>query len=211
MVSNVSNSNYTSSTTAASTPAKTTAAATAASASDTSAVKDDAAAVYEKSDAAASKTSVVAKKDNSAVVAKLKADQEARLSSLQSLVEKLISKQGNTYAKANASTDIMNDSSFWNAIRTGQFEVDEETAAQAKEDISEDGYWGVKQTSDRLLDFAKALTGGDPSKVEEMRNAIQKGFKEAAKLWGGDLPDISQQTYDATMEKLDAWAKEATA
>jgi hypothetical protein len=29
----------------------------------------------------------------------------------------------------------------------------------------------------------------------------------AAQALGGSLPDISSQTYDAVMEKLDAWAQ----
>lgn len=176
--------------------------------------KEEAAAIYEKSgEVSTSSTTVKAtdKKDNSAIVAKLKADADARLSSLKGLVEKLFTKQSKTFAWANSTnTDLMNDSSFWNAIRTGDFTVDEATAAQAREDISENGYWGVAQTSDRLVDFAKALTGGDTSKVEQMRDAIKEGFEEAKKLWGGELPEISQRTYDATMEKLDKWAKEST-
>lgn len=196
MINGVSNSTYTAPTT------NTTAATTvASSAVETKA--DDTAVVYEKSSSAKS-----SKKSNSAIIAKLQADSDARLSSLKSLVEKVITKQGNTYASANSS-DIMNNSAFWNAIRTGNFTVDAETAAQAKADIAEDGYWGVNQTSDRLVEFAKAAAGGDSSKIEKMRNAIQKGFDAAKKLWGGELPGISQDTYDATMKKLDQWAEEA--
>ena len=196
MINGVSNSTYTAPTT------NTTAATTAASSAvDTKA--DDTAVVYEKSSSTTS-----SKKSNSAIIAKLQADSDARLSSLKSLVEKVITKQGNTFASANSS-DIMNNSAFWNAIRTGNFTVDAETAAQAKADIAEDGYWGVNQTSDRLVEFAKAAAGGDSSKIEKMRNAIQKGFDAAKKLWGGELPGISQDTYDATMKKLDQWAEEA--
>ena len=92
----------------------------------------------------------------------------------------------------------------------GTITVDEATAKQAQEDISEDGYWGVKQTSERILDFAKALTGGDSGKVEDIRKAIEKGFSEAAKLWGDKLPEISQKTHDAVMKGLDEWAKQST-
>lgn len=195
MIQGVSNTTYTT----------TTAEKAAATVSGTAAQTDDTAAVYEKS-TNTSKTDS-ASSDRSAIVAQLKADQEARLDSLKSLVEKVITKQGQTFAWANSSNqDLLNDSSFWNAIRTGNFTVDAETAAQAQADIADDGYWGVAQTSDRLVDFAKALTGGDSSKIEAMRNAIKKGFDEAKKLWGGELPEISQKTYDATMEKLDAWA-----
>lgn len=200
MIQGVSNTTYT--------PAATD--KTAAAAANTAATKtDDTAAVYEKStETGSGKTKST---DRSAIVAQLKADQEARLNSLKSLVEKVITKQGQTFAWANSSNeDLLNDSSFWNAIRTGNFTVDAETAAQAQADIADDGYWGVNQTSDRLVDFAKALTGGDSSKIESMRSAIKKGFDEAKKLWGGELPEISQKTYDATMKKLDEWAKGET-
>lgn len=199
MINGVSNTHYTSAT--------TTAASTASKAAPAESQADDIAAVYEKS-SDTTKSSKTSKSDNSAIIAKLKADADARTASLKSLVEKLITKQGQTFAWANPS-DIMNDSSFWNAIRTGNFTVDAATSAQAQADIAEDGYWGVKQTSDRMIDFAKALAGDDPDKIEEMRNAIKKGFDAAKKLWGGELPSISKDTYDATMEKLDKWAEEA--
>jgi hypothetical protein len=91
-----------------------------------------------------------------------------------------------------------------NTVRTESADTE-----QAKKDIAEDGYWGVEQTSDRIIDFATALTGGDPSKIEEMREAFKKGYKQAEKTWGGQLPDISQRTYDAVMQKFDKLAEEA--
>jgi hypothetical protein len=100
--------------------------------------------------------------------------------------------------------------SIWNEIRQGNFKADAQTIAQAKEDVSEDGYWGVKQTSERILDFAKALSGGDSSKIDTLTDAIKKGFKQAEKLWGGELPEISGQTYDAVMQGIEEWKKEAT-
>ena len=87
--------------------------------------------------------------------------------------------------------------------------MDAATKAQAEKDISEDGYWGVKQTSERILDFATALTGGDPSQIEKMRAAFKKGYEQAEKTWGGKLPDISKQTYDAVMAGFDKMAEEA--
>lgn len=139
---------------------------------------------------------------NTAVINQLKADAEARTAQLRSLVEKLMAGQGNAIGTAD-------DTSIWSFLRTGNFTVDAATKAQAQADIAEDGYWGVEQTSSRILDFAKALTGGDPDKIEEMREAFEKGFKQATETWGGKLPDISQRTYDATMKKFDDWAAEA--
>ena len=94
-------------------------------------------------------------------------------------------------------------------MREGRVEVDAETKAQAQADIAEDGYWGVNATSDRIIDFAKALTGGDPSKLNDMMEAFKKGYEQAEKTWGGKLPEISQKTYDAVIEKFNKLMDEA--
>lgn len=162
--------------------------------------KADSGVIYEpsKQEAAASTKKIY--KQDTALINKLKADAEARTAQLRSLVEKIMLGQGNAIGTAD---DI------WSFLRTGNFTVDAETKAQAQADIAEDGYWGVNQTSDRIVDFAKALCGGDPDKIEEMREAFEKGFKQAQDTWGGELPEISQKTYDAVMEKFDTWAAES--
>ncbi len=147
-------------------------------------------------ESAASKKGVIYE-PNTELIAKMKADANARTQQLQSLVQQLISKQGNAYGQAN---------NIWKFISGGNYTVDAATKAQAQADIAENGYWGVEQTSSRIVDFATALTGGDPDKVEEMRAAFEKGFRKAAKAWGGALPDISQRTYEAVMEKFDKLA-----
>ena len=156
-------------------------------------------AVYEPSKEDASPVKKTYKPDTN-LINKMKADADARTAQLRSLVEKMMTGQATAYGKAN---DI------WSFLRKGDFTVDPATKKQAQADIAEDGYWGVNQTSDRIIDFANALTGGDPDKIEEMRAAFEKGFKKAAKTWGGDLPDISQRTYDAVMEKFDKLAENA--
>ena len=100
---------------------------------------------------------------------------------------------------------IGNADDMWKTLASGNFTADAETIAQAKKDIADDGYWGVSQTSDRIYDFALALSGGDEKKMQDMVKAVEKGFKEATKTWGKDLPDISSQTYDAVMKKFDSW------
>lgn len=161
----------------------------------------DVGAIYEPSkETAAASAKKKTYKPDTATIAKMKADADARTEQLRSLVEKMMTKQGETYGKAN---DI------WSVLSSGNFTVDAATKAQAQADIAEDGYWGVSQTSSRILDFATALTGGDPGKIEEMRNAFKKGYEQAEKIWGGKLPEISQKTYDAVMEGFDKLAKEA--
>ena len=85
--------------------------------------------------------------------------------------------------------------------------MDEAAKAQAQEDISEDGYWGVKQTSQRLFDFASALAGDDEDKMRQMQSAMEKGFKQATSAWGRDLPDISNQTLDAANKLFEEYYK----
>lgn len=139
-------------------------------------------------------------KPNAELIAKLKADADARNQQFRTLVEQMMGKQG---------VAIGNADDMWKFLAKGNLNVSPDVRAQAQADIAEDGYWGVNQTSDRIVDFAKALTGGDPSKIEEMRAAFEKGFKQATGTWGGKLPDISQRTYQAVMDKFDAWANEA--
>ena len=159
-----------------------------------SSTKTDTGVVYEKSSDQTSGT--VTKKTDYALINKLKADAEERTSQLRSLVEKMMTKQGVAIGTAD---------SMWSFLAKGDFTVDEATRAQAQADIADDGYWGVDQTSDRILDFAKALSGNDPEKADLLLDAFKKGFKEATKSWGQDLPDISQRTYDAVVEKFNKW------
>ncbi len=77
---------------------------------------------------------------------------------------------------------------------------------EALELIEDDGYFGVEQTSNRIVDFAIGLSGGDPSRLEAVKQGVEQGFEEALDAFGGWLPEISYQTYDAVMEKLDLWA-----
>lgn len=173
---------------------------------DKKSTKEEAAATYEGSTDTSKATAYTAKQtDRSDIIAKLKADAEERTASLRSIVEKLISGQGQAYAIAN------DEDAMWRFLADGKFEVDEETKKQAQEDISEDGYWGVKKTSDRILDFAKALSGNDPTKADELLEAFKKGYEEATKSWGKELPDISKQTYEAVEKKFQEWKDSASA
>ena len=164
---------------------------------------DDASVVYEPSGETTTTSSTKSNKGDADTIAKLKADADAKFSQLRGIVEQLISKQ----SKASETVSIWEQ--FKNGVLNGTIEVDPATAKQAQEDISEDGYWGVKQTSERILDFAKAISGNDPKKAEQMREAIKKGYESAADLWGGELPELSQKTYDAVMKGLDDWKEEA--
>jgi len=97
---------------------------------------------------------------------------------------------------------------FW-AVRAKGIKLSDADRAQAQELISEDGFFGVKKTTERLMDFAKALVGEGASdkQIDSMRAAVQKGFDEVAKMFGGfdKLPDVTKQTYEAVMKAFDDW------
>lgn len=160
----------------------------------------DTAAVYDKNEQSqtlsAYTVNKMSKEQRDALVEKLKADQAQRQQSLLDLAREMISKQANTFG-------IASDDDVWKFFASGKFEVDEETRAKAKQDISEDGYYGVKQTSQRLFDFACALAGDNVEKMKEMQAAIEKGYKQAEKTWGKELPEICKKTMDATNKMFD--------
>lgn len=166
-------------------------------AEETSALGSDVAAVYEKSEEASEKVTEKTYKRNTALVEQMKADQEKLQNQLLSYVQESLMGQGNAIA---TSDDV------WKFLASGNYTVDEAARAEAQKSIEEGGYWSAESTSDRIVEFAKALTGGDPSQIEKMRNAIDKGFKEATKVWGKELPDITNDTYKLIQKKLDAWA-----
>ena len=155
--------------------------------------------VYEKSGAttvnkATYSINKMSDADRAALVKQLKADQANREQQLTSLVHKMMYGQAKTYGQA---TDM------WKFLASGDYTVDAATKAQAQEDISEDGYWGVKRTSQRLFDFACALAGDDVDKMKEMQTAMEKGFKQATGAWGRELPSICQDTFDAANKLFD--------
>lgn len=181
--------NYVSAASTVATDSKVSSKKTESSKNDTST-----GVIYEKG--SSDKSSSSQKTQNSALIAKMKADSDSRISQLRGIVEQMMSKQGAAIGKAD---------DMWSFLAGGNFTVSADVKAQAQADIAEDGYWGVNQTSDRILDFAKALSGNDKSKAQELEDAFKKGFDQATKAWGGKLPDISQQTYDKVLEKFDSW------
>ena len=126
---------------------------------------EEPAAVYE---ASADKAASNKKAANLKVANYIKTANEARITQLENIVHKLIAGQGDAYGKAK---------NMWQFLASGNFTVDAATKVQAQADIAEDGYWGVNATSDRIVDFAVALAGDDPDKLEEMRSAFLKDVR----------------------------------
>ena len=167
-----------------------TSTATQASSTTISSASSTDGAVYEKSSDTSYKTA------NAALIKQMKQDTEDRVSQLSGIVEQMMTKQGVAIGKAD---DI------WSFLASGNYTIDEAAKKKAQDEISENGYWGVSQTSDRILDFAKALSGDDTGKADTLLAAFKKGYEKATKSWGKELPDISKKTYDAVVSKFEKW------
>ena len=98
------------------------------------------------------------------------------------------------------------------SIVVGDREVDisKISREEAAELVSEDGYFGVEQTSERIFQFAVNISGNDPSRIDAIKEGVMHGFDEALKAFGGELPEISYRTLDAVMQKLDNWVAETS-
>lgn len=156
----------------------------------------EAGAVYEKSEEKEAKkpatynVNKMTEEQRKQIVEQLKADNESRMKQLTDIVSQMMTGQATTFAKT--------EDGMWKFLASGEFTVDAATKAQAQKDIAEDGYYGIKQTSQRMFDFACALAGDDVDKMKKMEAAIDKGYQMALKTWGRELPQICQDTMKAT-------------
>lgn len=150
--------------------------------------KDNPAAIFQKS-----KPEDKGHVYDKSMINKLKMDSNKTRAQLEKMVSDLLRKQDSMIKILDPKATV---------------EVDEATRTKAQSMISSDGELGVEAVSNKIVDFAKAISGGDKEKLETLKGAIEKGFKEAERILGGTLPDISQKTYDTIMDKLDKWGNE---
>mgnify|MGYP004428713371 CR=1 FL=1 len=154
---------------------------------DTQTASNTTAATFEASAKGREKASKMSASDRAALVSQLKADAQSRTEQMTSIVTKMLQKQGVTIGKAD---------DMWKVLAGGNFTVDAATKAQAQADIAEDGYWGVSQTSQRIFDFAMALSGGDKDTMEKMRSAFAKDTSSYIVYANGDIVLKSEGSMD---------------
>ena len=114
---------------------------------------------------------------------------------LRRLVTTMLKEQGIDYVIATVDSETI--------------DISEISQQQAQELVAEDGYFGVEQTSDRIVNFALAISGGDVTQLDAIKKGVEDGFNQALEAFGGALPDISYETFDVVMEKLESWAAKA--
>ncbi|MCX6074716.1 MAG: hydrogenase-4 component G [Campylobacterales bacterium] len=127
------------------------------------------------------------------------------------LVQYSLSIQANSSSNFEAQTapfdmkkigDILDSIDFEAIGYTGK-PIKEMSPDEAKALVGQDGFFGVDQTSARLSDFVLSGAGDNIDTLKAGREGIVKGFNDAEKMWGGKLPDISYQTLDKALAKID--------
>ncbi len=73
---------------------------------------------------------------------------------------------------------------------------------EAKELVSDDGFFGIDQTSQRIADFVIQGAGDDADLLKAGLDGILQGFNEAEEIWGSKLPDISYKTIDKAKDLI---------
>ncbi len=132
---------------------------------------------------------------NSAVVEKLMGESNDILGTVQSLVTDLLKRQGYTVDQLKGG-------------QVKEIKVDQTAIDEANKLIGPGGDLSPEKVSDRIVDFSIAAFGGDKSKIDIIRNAIDRGFGEAQKMLGGQLSDVSKKTYEMIQDKLNKWVNE---
>ncbi len=125
-------------------------------------------------------------------VEEIKAMEEKRMNSFIEMLKGMIAKQGEEH-----NVEILDL----------KLNVTESDSLKAQQAIAEGGEWSVDAVATRIMDMAMSLAGGDKSKIGALREAVEQGFGEARKVWGGKMPSITDQTYTEVMKRFDEWEK----
>jgi hypothetical protein len=86
----------------------------------------------------------------------------------------------------------------------------EELLKHAREMVGANGPFSPENAASQIVDFVRQQSENDSAKTERYRAAVQDAFARLATMTGGDMPELTQKTYDAVMEGFDAVATSAS-
>lgn len=69
-------------------------------------------------------------------------------------------------------------------LRDGVVQSEDAARAEAASLIADDGPLGAEAVSERIVDFAIAACGGDKTKLQVIRGAIEEGFRQVKGMLG---------------------------
>jgi len=146
-------------------------------------------------------------KPDMVTINRLKEESNRVYNSMKEAVKQMLEKQGMTFQEIDSNSP---ESTKTSSQVSASEDTPKNAQAVAASLIGEGGALSPEKLSDTILEFAKAISGEDKSKLQVLRSAIEEGFNEAKKTLGGELPEISKKTYELIQQKLDAWEKSSS-
>ena len=107
----------------------------------------------------------------------------------------------------NKATSILSQIDFASIGYTGK-NILSMNSNELNQLVSEEGFFGIENTANRIADFVINGAGDDLEKLKKGFEGMKQGFAQAEKIWGDKLPQISQDTINKAIEKVSAKIKE---
>lgn len=142
-------------------------------------------------------TEKISKEEANEIRAKIKENANEFVLKSVNIEGKLVSQ------KVDMETGIQDFKDFLNDIGYEGKPIADLSQEEATALVSEDGFFGIQQTSERIANFVIIGAGGDENLLRAGREEMLQGFKDAEAMWGGELPEISQQTMKIALELVD--------
>ena len=136
----------------------------------------------------------------------------AKVDMLKRMMQISLRNQATSYGLSEESQNLIKD--IFGSLEEGIPPL-ATTPEEAEKAIGPGGAYSVEAVAGRIMKMAKALGGDDPEKIQVLREAVEKGFKQAGMDFkemtsGQKLPQICLDTYDEIMKQFDVWQKEGT-
>ncbi len=139
-------------------------------------------------------------------------EMRAAVNAFKKILHRFLKTVDPEYAERYAAADPVEDGlQAFERENAGLVVVQENIRIELEGDIDPE-YWSVENTAGRLFDFAVGLfPGGDREEhAERMIRAMEIGYEEARKAFGGWLPPVARETVDLAAELLEEWAEGAS-
>jgi len=107
--------------------------------------------------------------------------------------------------QAKSSKTSINYSNTQIKLHSHSVKIEGLSQEEAKELVSEDGFFGINQTAKRVFDFVIKGAKDNPDLLKAGREGVIQGLKDAENEWGGKLPDIAYKTQTKTLQMIDEY------
>lgn len=155
-------------------------------------------------------------KSGSAIASKDRVEYSDETATIKKIVDDTVDKE--TQAKATEVSELIRDmvktqsdnaryASNANDI-TAKFNIDNVSQAQAAYNVSDRGGYSRQMVTNKIVDTALAVANEDVKKLEVMREAVNKGFRDAELKMDergnvSGLPQVSIDTYNEVKDRLE--------